>query len=137
MRTCLRKIGILAAVAVAVIGITGCWISTDGGGPLDKREPPKPATVVLTMIDTVSDPYGFVRVPGTSIKGTETWTPSSEVFVSGRSFEIKDFYMSDHEVTRAEYKEVMGSDPSIAKAHDKTGNVKKSIIVQTLNPLKL
>ena len=31
MRTCLRKIGTLAAVAVAVIGITGCWYYTDGG----------------------------------------------------------------------------------------------------------
>ena len=122
MRTCLRKIGILAAVAVAVIGITGCWISTDGGGTPDKREPPKPATVVLTMIDTVSDPYVSVEVPGISITGTETWTPSSNVFVSGRVLEIKPFFMSDHEVTRAEYKVVIGSDPSIAKAHDKTGN---------------
>ena len=122
MRTCLRKTGILAAVAVAVIGITGCWISTDGGGTLDKREPPKPATVVLTMIDTVSDPYGFVRVPGTSIAGTESWTPSSLVFVSRRVLEIKSFYMSDHEVTRAEYKELIGSDPSTAHAYDKDGH---------------
>ena len=122
MITCLRKIGILAAVAVAVIGITGCWYYTDGGGPLDKREPPKPATVVLTMIDTVSDPYGFVRVPGASIKGDETWTPSSHVFVRGRALEINSFYMSDHEVTRAEYKEVIGSDPSIADSYDKNGN---------------
>ena len=74
------------------------------------------------MIDTVSYPYGFVRVPGTPIKGDEIWTPSSSVFVSGRSFEIKDFYMSDHEVTRAEYKEVMGSDPSVWNAYDKDGH---------------
>ena len=67
-------------------------------------------------------PEGFVKVPETSIAGTETWTPSSSVFVSGRALEIKSFYMSDHEVTRAEYKEVMGSDPSTAKAHDKDGH---------------
>ena len=67
-------------------------------------------------------PEGFVKVPETSIAGTETWTPSSSVFVSGRALEIKQFYMSDHEVTRAEYKEVMGSDPSTAKAHDKDGH---------------
>ncbi|MBC6714198.1 SUMF1/EgtB/PvdO family nonheme iron enzyme [Treponema sp. Marseille-Q3903] len=36
--------------------------------------------------------------------------------------EIKPFFMSDHEVTRAEYKKVIGSDPSIAKAHDKDGH---------------
>ena len=77
---------------------------------------------VSVKIATSNIPEGFVEVPGTSITGTESWTPSSEVFVSGRVLEIKSFYMSDHEVTRAEYKEVMGSDPSTAKAHDKDGH---------------
>ena len=71
---------------------------------------------------TSNVPKGFVEVPGTSIAGTESWIPSSEVFVSGRVLEIKSFYMSDHEVTRAEYKEVIGSDPSTAKAYDKDGH---------------
>lgn len=72
---------------------------------------------------TINIPEGFVEVPGVSIKGDETWTPSSEVFMGGRALEIKGFYMSDHEVTRAEYKEVMGSLPSgMAKAYDKDGN---------------
>ena len=45
------------------------------------------------------------------------------MFVSGRVLDIKSFYMSDHEVTRAEYKEVMGSLPDdMAKAHDKDGH---------------
>ncbi|MGP1532135.1 MAG: formylglycine-generating enzyme family protein [Treponema sp.] len=64
-----------------------------------------------------------MKIPDISIKGTETWTPSSSVFVSGRKLEIKSFYMSDHEVTRAEYKEVMGSLPdNMAKAYDKDGH---------------
>ncbi len=67
-------------------------------------------------------PEGFVEIPAASIAGTETWTPESKVFVSGRSLEIASFYMSDHEVTRGEYKAVMGSDPSGAKAYDKDGN---------------
>ncbi|WP_297648580.1 SUMF1/EgtB/PvdO family nonheme iron enzyme [uncultured Treponema sp.] len=67
-------------------------------------------------------PEGFVVIPAASIAGTETWTPESKVFVSGRSLEIASFYMSDHEVTRGEYKAVMGSDPSGAKAYDKDGN---------------
>ena len=67
-------------------------------------------------------PEGFVKIPAVSIAGTETWTPESEVFVSGRKLEIASFYMSDHEVTRGEYKAVMGSDPSGAKAYDKDGN---------------
>ena len=122
MRTCLRKIGILAAVAVAVIGITGCWYYTDGGGTLDKREPPKPATVVSTMPGYPRMDDDFLLILGTPIKGDETWIPDSKVFVSGRALEIKDFYMSDHEVTRAEYKKVIGSDPSVANAHDKDGH---------------
>ena len=149
MRTCLRKIGILAAVAVAVIGITGCWISIDGGKTPDTNasdtkktdtkkpgaetpepetpnpetpnpETPNPETPEPTIPPAV--PENFVRVPGISIRGDETWTPFSNVFVSGRMLEIKPFFMSDHEVTRAEYKKVIGSDPSVAKAHDKDGH---------------
>lgn len=67
-------------------------------------------------------PEGFVKIPSASISGTEKWTPESYVFVSGRKLEIASFYMSDHEVTRGEYKAVMGSDPSTASAHDKNGN---------------
>ena len=68
-------------------------------------------------------PEGFVKVPGKSIAGTESWTPSSRVFISGRALEIKSFYMSDHEVTRAEYKDVMGSLPNnMADAYDKDGH---------------
>ena len=63
-----------------------------------------------------------MKVPNTSINGTESWTPTSEVFVSGRALEIKSFYMSDHEVTGSEYKEVMGSDPSTLSAYDKDGH---------------
>ena len=75
---------------------------------------------------TVSNvPEGFVEIPAVSISGSEIWTPASDVFVSGRKrgrkLEIASFYMSDHEVTRGEYKAVMGSDPSRAAAYDKAG----------------
>lgn len=110
----LRKIGILAA-AVAVIGIAGCQNNVGAGGTPDSKKPDSPSPSPI--------PEGFVKVPGKSIAGTESWTPSSSVFVSGRVLEIKQFYMSDHEVTRAEYKEVMGSLPdNMAKAHDKDGH---------------
>lgn len=104
MRTCLRKIGIVAAIAVIVIA--GCKNTAEE----DKKA------------GTSNPPEGFVKVPGTSIAGTESWTPSSSVFVSGRVLEINSFYMCDHEVTRAEYKAVMGSDPSTVKAYDKDGH---------------
>ena len=67
-------------------------------------------------------PEGFVEVKGTTITGNESWTPSSSVFVSGRSIIIPDMYVCDHEVTRGEFKEVMGTDPSTASAYDKDGN---------------
>ncbi len=70
----------------------------------------------------VSIPKGFVKVEGTTITGSESWTPSSSVFVSGRSITIPDMYVCDHEVTRGEFKEVMGTDPSNANAYDKDGN---------------
>ena len=66
-------------------------------------------------------PEGFVKIPAASIDGTESWKPNSEVFVSGRKLEIASFHMSDHPVTRGEYKAVMGSDPSTASAYDKDG----------------
>ena len=78
--------------------------------------------------DTVTDegskihvPEGFVFVAGTTITGTESWTPSSRVFVSERKLTIPDLIVSDHEVTRGEYKAVMGKDPSTASAYDKDG----------------
>ena len=78
-------------------------------------------SVVASVSYTISSgiiPEGFVEVTGTTISGNESWTPSSEVFVSGRSITIPDMYVCDHEVTRGEFKEVMGTDPSAASAYD-------------------
>ena len=77
-------------------------------------------TASYTLI--VKTPEGFVKVLGTTIKGDETWTPSSSVFVSGRSLTIPDLYVCDHEVTRGEFKVLMGKDLSTADAYDKDGN---------------
>ena len=77
----------------------------------------------VSVNKTVSNvPEVFVKILAASIDGTERWTPSSSVFVSGRKLEIASFYMSDHPVTRGEYKAVMESDPSTARAYDKDGN---------------
>ena len=80
--------------------------------------------IVAVWVDpsTITVPEGFVEIPDASITGSETWTPYSSVFVSGRKLNIEAFWMSDHEVTRGEYKKIMGSDPSYAKANDKDGN---------------
>ena len=67
-------------------------------------------------------PEGFRFVKGGTVTGTERWTPSSSVFVSGRCLTIPDLIVSDHEVTRDEYRALMGSDRSRASAYDKDGN---------------
>lgn len=72
--------------------------------------------------DDISAPEGFVKILAVSIKGIESWTPESKVFVSGRAIEIPAFYICDHEVTRAEYKAIIGRDPSSADAYDRNGN---------------
>lgn len=65
----------------------------------------------------------LVKVEGKVILGTETWVPASYRFYKNREkFTILDLYVSDHEVTRKEYKNVMGDDPSIGKAFDADGN---------------
>ena len=60
-------------------------------------------TASYTLTVTTAIPEGFVKVAGTTIAGTETWTPTSNVLVSGRSLTIPDLYVCDHEVTQAEY----------------------------------
>lgn len=78
-------------------------------------------------------PEGFVKIPAVSIAGTESWTPESEVFVSGRKLEIASFYMSDHEVTQAEYQVVMGSNPSRFKDGVADGEVQENRPVEQVS----
>ena len=67
-------------------------------------------------------PEGFEEIIGTTVKGNEIWTPSSKVFVTGRSLTIGDLIVCDHEVTRGEFKAIMGTDPSKGASYDKDGN---------------
>ena len=91
---------VVASIALGIIGCSSPSGSGNGG----------------TQVE------GFRVVKGGTITGTESWTPSSDVFVSGRSLTIPNLIVSDHEVTRGEYKAVMGSDPSDTSAYDKDGN---------------
>ena len=101
-------------------GHTGIWKTI--------KEPTETESVKMQRVCAVcgetetKELKGFRFVKGTTITGTESWTPSSRVFVSERKLTIPDLIVSDHEVTRGEYKAVMGSDPSFASAYDKDGN---------------
>lgn len=63
----------------------------------------KTASYTLTVTSVVTIPEGFVKVTGTTITGNETLWPKSNVFVSGRSLDIPDLIVCDHEVTQKEY----------------------------------
>ena len=91
MKSILKKVAGVALAAVLALGMFGC----SSGSSDDPVMPP--------VISSENIPEGFVKVKGTTITGTEEWTPASDVFVSGRSITIPDMYVCDHEVTQAEY----------------------------------
>ena len=100
------------AVMVLVFAVAGCSDPSSGGSE----------NLSGAGNSSGNIPEVFVKVKGTTITGNESWTPSSGVFVSGRSITIPDMYVCDHEVTRGEFKELMGIDPSAVSAYDKDGN---------------
>ena len=109
-----KMLAIFFVVVSIGFGIVGCsnLSGSNGSGNGDGTQVP-----VI--------PEGFVYVKGTTITGTESWTPSSEVFVSGRKLTIPDLIVSDHEVTIGEYKAVMGRNPGNQYGYDKDGNILK------------
>lgn len=60
------------------------------------------------------------KVKGATFSGNQRWNPTSEIFAN-KNISIKSLYVSDHEVTRGEYKKIIGSDPSKLKARDENG----------------
>ena len=104
----IKWIAVLTSIALSLVFIgcsDGSSSSSIGGG----------------NIGQITD--GLVKVKGTTITGTETWTPESKVFVRGREIKIPDLYVSDHEVTQAEYKAVMGWNLSNFPSDASTGEV--------------
>ena len=107
---------VLAAMALA-FSFAGCSDGSSGGGSDSSEITGGETSGGETSGGGTSGGSGeisknFVKIPAASITGSESWTPESEVFVSERRLEIKSFWMSDHEVTQAEWKDVMGSTPS-------------------------
>ncbi|MBP5442820.1 MAG: formylglycine-generating enzyme family protein [Treponema sp.] len=58
---------------------------------------------LIEDLRTKKIPAGFVLINGGTFDGSGTLTPSSWVFISGRTVTINDFYMCSHEVTQKEY----------------------------------
>ncbi len=62
----------------------------------------------------------LVKVKGATFSENQRWNPASEIFAN-KNISIKSLYVSRYEVTRGEYKKIIGSDPSTLKARDKDG----------------
>ena len=102
---------VLAAMALA-FSFAGCSDGSSGGGSDSSEITGGETSGGGTSGGSGEISKDFVKISAVSITGSESWTPESEVFVSKRRLEIKSFWMSDHEVTQAEWKDVMGSTPS-------------------------
>lgn len=79
---------------------------------------------------------GFVTVPGSTVVGGDKFKDGSSnagVFVAGRSVAISTFWMSDHEVTQAEYQAVMGANPSRFKNNPAAGETQEKRPVETVS----
>lgn len=80
-----KMIKVAAVIAVFALITASCASAKKEGG----QEPPVAAD--------------FVLVSGSTFDGTTALTPESRVFFEGRTVEIGDLYVCDHEVTQEEY----------------------------------
>lgn len=108
-------VSFIVIYSVVMFSFVGFLIRQDSEEELSE-ELPKPGCRAALVCDSEEElPKGFVEVPGVSIEGDEHWIPESSVFVTGRSLYIPSLLMSDHEVTRAEWEDVI----SLGKPMDK------------------
>ena len=92
----------------------GWYTSFDNGVTLDTEfdfTTPPESNIILFAKWKLAERFVFVQ--GASINGTITAEghKESEIFKEGGIVSIPNFYISDHEVTQAEYKAIMGTWP--------------------------
>ncbi len=75
-------------------------------------------------------PAGFVYVSGATVSGAVS---GSSVFIEGRTLDIQYMFVSDHEVTQAEFEAVMGTNPSHFSSATADGEVQANRPVEYVN----
>ena len=92
-------------IAIAVVSCGG----GGGGSPSGTSGGSNTATNNPSSVPTA--PAGFVTVVGSTVTGGDKFKVGSYTgcFVAGRTVTISTFFMSDHEVTQAEFEAVMGT----------------------------
>lgn len=98
----------------------GWYTSSDNGVSLDIKfdfTTPPESNIILFAKWKLAERFVFVQ--GASINGaiTAEGYKESEIFKEGGIVSIPNFYISDHEVTQAEYKAIMGTWPDESMAN--------------------
>lgn len=75
-------------------------------------------------------PEGFVAVTGATVTGTVS---DSGVFITDRTVTIPNLYVCDHEVTQAEFTEVMGTNPSQFSTNPATSEIQENRPVEQVS----
>lgn len=88
----------------------------------------------------INVPVGFVLIEGSTVTGGTkfaladyTSDDCKGVFREGRSVTIGDFFMCDHEVTQAEFLDVMGTNPSSCSSSPASGEEQGNRPVESVN----
>ena len=110
------RIFVFVAIALMLISCKGSGggNSGSGGGGSSPATPAPAGTNGTTTTSIPVAPAGFITVVGSTFAGGNKFKVESDegCFGTGGSVTIATFFMSDHEVTQAEYQEVMGDNPS-------------------------
>ena len=111
MKSILKKVAGVAVAVVLALGMFGCSNGSDD-------------------LSTENIPVEVVKVKGGTVTGKKNTNNDDGVFIEGRTVTLSDFYMSQYEVTKAQYKAIMEdtslntleitADPSYSTLNPKT-----------------
>ncbi|MBO4385617.1 MAG: SUMF1/EgtB/PvdO family nonheme iron enzyme [Treponema sp.] len=96
---------------LALFGAVMCLSSWAKPAEKAKKRPKRPSRPAATKPAEAAEVSDVKAVCGGITIDQDV--PGSDVFISGRSITIPKLWVCDHEVTQAEYKAIMGSNPSI------------------------
>ena len=98
MKNKIKLIAVISAMVMALaLGLAGCQQPSSGGSGNSSGPGSSGETV----------PEGFVKVTGGTVTGKSNTNNYDGVFKKGRTVTLSDFFMSNCEVTQAEYSAVM------------------------------
>ena len=87
------------AVMVMALAVAGCSDGSSGNEFATGSSGTGNSTEII--------PEGFVKVKGGTVVGKKNTNNYYGVFIEGRTVTLSDFYMSQYEVTKAQYKAIM------------------------------